>query len=137
MSELDVKRNLYNKLNASKATALVLDNGKNITKTPLSCVLYYNRRLGEITEDNIGSFKKITASFTVNKYDLIKDIDEIKQVVISLKDTETGVENGFLLNYKCNKKIEEKFDFKFEITFDEEGKTIIKCNEEIGPSSEE
>lgn len=130
-TELELKRRIYSKLQNDSVVGCVFEQGKSIMKNPAPCTLYYNRNLGEITEENMGSFKKVTVKFIITRNMLAKDINKISQVNVVM-ETEDGSYDGFLVNYKCDKEF-KAYDaaFSFSVTFKEleDGSFVLSCEE--------
>lgn len=130
-TELELKRKIYSKLQNDSIFGCIFEQGKNIMNEQAPCTLYYNRNLGEITEENMSSFKKVTVKFTVRKDMLIKDINKISQVNVIMENTD-GAYDGFLINYKCDKEFNElEIPFSFSVTFKElsDGSFVLNCEE--------
>lgn len=124
--DLATKQKLYQLLYGHTITVLPMMLGASIyvhgRKVTVPVTTYYNKKLKEITEDNMSSFQKVTLKYTLGK-DVIA---EMKNAGYTMWDQMTCIASDdagryygvvFKDKFEKEKFPEESITYKVEITF--------------------
>lgn len=125
MATLEQKQRMYSLLQNGSTKAFITFIGQSIHSEAINCRTFYNRNLGEITEENQASFKKLTIKFTLTAelaQEILKKYKNYTGITYMAVNEETSESLGVIYKYSDKEKEEvpdSEYVFTTEIDIDE------------------